>query len=174
MERAIGIFAKDSQVVRAVEALESHGFGSEAVRVIAGTSDQAQRAHSETDVPVERLYENGPHESPDRRMYSPGGVPVIPLGLAGGAYGGVDASGIAPAGSAEGYAAPLLGGSALTDDNAELAKEQLLALGLDDSDSSQCLNHIEHGDLLVVVDCDPAGRPYAESALREGGAMDIL
>jgi hypothetical protein len=171
MVRTIGFFESDAQVVRAVEALEAQGFGPEAVRVIAGTSDQASRVDTETAMPVDRIRENGSGSWVGEQVGSADGIPLIPFGMVGAAYL-VNPPGYAAPGSADGYAGPALG-AAIYDEKGE-AKRQLNALGLDDRDSDACLERIERGDLLLVVDSDRTGRPYVESALREGGASTIL
>jgi hypothetical protein len=170
MVRTIGFFDSDVQVVRAVEALEAHGFGPEAVRVIAGTSDQAQRVDAETSLPVDRIRENG-GAWVGEQVGAADGIPMIPFGIVGAAYL-VNPPGYAAPGSADGYAGSMLG-AAIYGETVE-AKRQLNELGLDDRDSEACLERIERGDLLLVVDSDRTGQPYVESALREGGASTIL
>ncbi|MEF3313613.1 hypothetical protein [Paenibacillus sp. GYB004] len=172
MERTIGIFQEETGVVRAVEALEAQGFGSESVRIIAGNGDRAQRVVAETDMPVDRLrgeeaYAGGRPEPLEDR------VPFGPIGMLGAAAYLTHPSGYSAPGSADGYVGPVIGAAALYDGDSN-ARHKIDALGLKESDTDYCLDRIEQGGLLVVVDSDRTGRPYAESALREGGASTIL
>lgn len=172
MERTIGIFQEESGVVRAVEALEAQGFGSESVRVIAGNGDRAQRVEAETDMPVDRL--RGEESSANGRSNSlEDTTPFGSIGILGAAAYLAHPPSYSVPGTTDGYAGPVIGAAALYDGDSN-AKHKIDALGLKDSDTDYCLERIEQGELLVVVDSDRTGRPYVESALREGGASSIL
>ncbi|MFB9327516.1 hypothetical protein ACFFSY_16420 [Paenibacillus aurantiacus] len=178
MAYKLGIFSTQQQVIEVIQALESEGIASSAVRVIAKDHEHTNRIESETSVHADEVNDltETRHQVRDNDD-----VPLGFVGLAAGSVGTGYGTGTPSAvGLTPYYGAAVLSG--VGDGDSEMI-ESLRALGISGDDAKTCRDAIAEGAIVVAAetgdaasgegpDLTPAGA--AEAAFRRAGARTIL
>ncbi|PZD94676.1 hypothetical protein DNH61_17135 [Paenibacillus sambharensis] len=173
MTKTIGIFAKQEQVIGALEDLERAGFKPEEIKVLAKDHEGSRLVESETDVHVDEL--NDLTDARGGRGDSIGGIipaGAAPAAAAGGGGGYTGGTGYASYNGVAYPAGVLAFGSFAGDDGG--MKSALKDLGLNGKEAEVCRDAIRDGGFAVVAETDNSYGGDAEALLRNHGAQEIL
>ncbi|CAM4455822.1 general stress protein [Paenibacillus tarimensis] len=173
MAKTIGIFARQEQVIEAIQGLERAGYKPEEIKVLAKDHDGSRLVESETDVHVDEL--NDLTDARGGRNDGIGGIlpaGAAPAAAAGGGGGYTGGTGYASYNGAAYPAGVLAFGSFANDDGG--MKSALEDLGLDSKEAKVCRDAIRDGKFAVVAETDNSYGTNTDSVFRNHGASEVL
>jgi Heat induced stress protein YflT. len=183
MARKFGMFNTQQQIVEAVQQLEQQGFTSGEMKVLAKNAEGSRRVEQETDVHVQEMREmqatidGGRRQDDGGFLAEDGGYAAAPVAgiYSNSGFGGLPfAGGIGALGAYFAF---------LRDDR----EEAYQAMGLDSNETELCMQAVEDGSLVLIVQTDESkslldkdGGPslsklgVAEGIFRNCGASRIV
>ncbi|OBZ11280.1 MULTISPECIES: hypothetical protein [Bacillales] len=161
MTVTIGIFKKEESVLDAIKRFQANAWNDYNLRIVVKNKESAPILASQSDVPVEEVYEIREAQEPliERAVPPVGAVPL--------AAGGYTAGSIGASGSPTGFV-PIVNDP----DQYPSTHDVLHDIGIPAEHAKECGDAVELGRYLLIIETESAAE--AETLLRQAGAANVV
>jgi hypothetical protein len=161
MKVTIGIFNKEEGVLDAIKRFQANDWNEYNLRIVVKNKESAPILTSQSDVPVEEVYEIREAQEPliERSVPPVGAVPL--------AAGGYTAGSIGASGSPAGFV-PIVNDP----EEYQSTNDVLHDIGIPADHAKACGDAVEIGRYLLVIETESEAE--AETLLRQAGATNVV